>query len=71
MIYVNDNYGHWHSDKSRLVAAFSEGNCPGRELVKRIAPREDDYFVIKPHISGLFMLPTFQFYAKAGLADWF
>jgi nicotinamidase-related amidase len=54
VIYVNDNYGHWHSDKSRLVAAFSEGNCPGRELVKRIAPREDDYFVIKPQISGFY-----------------
>src|ERR1700710_2419507 len=48
VIYVNDNYGHWHSDKSRMVAAFSVDDCPGQEIVKRMAPREDDYFVIKP-----------------------
>jgi nicotinamidase-related amidase len=54
VIYVNDNYGHWHSDKSRLVAAFSEEGCPGREMVKRIAPRENDYFIIKPQISGFY-----------------
>lgn len=54
VIYVNDNYGHWHSDKSRLIAAFSREDCPGQEMVKRIAPREDDYFVIKPQISGFY-----------------
>ena len=54
VIYVNDNYGHWHSDKSRMVAAFSVDDCPGQEIVKRMAPREDDYFVIKPQISGFY-----------------
>lgn len=54
VIYVNDNYGYWHSEKSKLIAAFSEEDCPGREMVKRIAPREDDYFVIKPQISAFY-----------------
>ena len=54
VIYVNDNYGHWHSDKSRMVAAFSVDGCPGQKIVKRMAPREDDYFVIKPQISGFY-----------------
>ena len=54
VIYVNDNYGYWHSDKSKLVAAFSGEDCPGREIVQRLAPREDDYFVIKPQISGFY-----------------
>jgi len=54
VIYINDNYGHWHSDKSRLVDAFSSGDYPGQKMVKQIAPRDDDYFVIKPQMSGFY-----------------
>jgi nicotinamidase-related amidase len=54
VIYVNDNYGQWHSDKSKLVAAFSRGDCPGADIVRRIAPRDDDYFVIKPQVSAFY-----------------
>ena len=54
VIYVNDNYGQWHSDKSKLVAAFSAPDCPGHAIVERIAPRADDYFVIKPQVSAFY-----------------
>jgi nicotinamidase-related amidase len=54
VIYVNDNYGQWHSDKSRLVAAFSADECPGAAMVRRVAPRENDYFVIKPQVSAFY-----------------
>jgi nicotinamidase-related amidase len=54
VIYVNDNYGQWHSDKSRIVEACQAEGRPGREIVRRIAPRDDDYFVIKPQFSGFY-----------------
>jgi nicotinamidase-related amidase len=54
VVYVNDNYGQWHSDKSRIVEACAELDKPGREVVRAIAPRPDDYFVIKPQVSGFY-----------------
>jgi nicotinamidase-related amidase len=54
VIYVNDNYGQWHSDKSRIVEACEADDSPGRDLVRKIAPRDDDYFVIKPQFSGFY-----------------
>lgn len=54
VIYVNDNYGQWHSEKSRIVEACAAEDCPGRDIVMRIAPRMDDYFIIKPQFSGFY-----------------
>ncbi|MDG2520474.1 cysteine hydrolase [Caulobacter segnis] len=53
-LYVNDNYGHWRSDSSRIVAACTAPEAPGRRIVEQIAPRKRDYFVIKPHVSGFY-----------------
>ena len=54
IVYVNDNYGQWHSDKSKLVEQFSQQDCPGSPIVRKIAPRDDDYFVIKPQVSAFY-----------------
>ena len=54
VVYVNDNYGQWHSDKTKIVEACGANDSAGRELVNRIAPRRDDYFVIKPQFSGFY-----------------
>jgi nicotinamidase-related amidase len=53
VIYVNDNFGEWHSERYRLVerALASPG---AREFVARLAPRDGDYFVIKPQFSGFY-----------------
>jgi len=53
VIYVNDNFGEWHSERFRLVerALASEG---GREFVAGLAPRDGDYFIIKPQFSGFY-----------------
>src|SRR5438874_8580033 len=53
-IYVNDNYGRWQSDFSRLIEHCLEDDVPGRELVQILHPEEDDYFVLKPKDSGFF-----------------
>jgi nicotinamidase-related amidase len=51
VIYVNDNFGEWHSEKSRLIA---RARPFGGELVARLAPRECDFFVIKPQLSAFY-----------------
>ncbi len=51
-IYVNDNFGRWRSDVNALV-----GHCRASraaEMVDRLQPAEDDYFVFKPKHSGFF-----------------
>jgi nicotinamidase-related amidase len=51
VIYVNDNFGEWHSEKSRLVETAVER---GGEMVRRLVPRDGDYFVLKPQLSGFY-----------------
>ncbi len=53
-IYVNDNFGHWHSEKSRIIDHCLRADSAGHALVERLRPREDDYFVIKPQFSGFY-----------------
>lgn len=54
VVYVNDNYGQWHSEKSKIVSACQARDMPGRRMVARIKPRDSDYFVIKPQFSGFY-----------------
>jgi len=54
VVYVNDNYGQWHSEKSRIVKACLGANETGQEIATHIAPRDDDYFIIKPQFSGFY-----------------
>ncbi|MDF2640429.1 MAG: isochorismatase [Novosphingobium lindaniclasticum] len=51
VIYVNDNFGEWHSERSRLVAQALDG---GEEIARLLEPARDDYFVIKPQFSGFY-----------------
>jgi nicotinamidase-related amidase len=51
VIYVNDNFGEWHSERSRLVdSALEHGNA----VSERLKPNEADYFIIKPQFSGFY-----------------
>lgn len=49
VIYVNDNFGQWHSERSALIE-----HAGNRLIVPAIAPRVGDYFVIKPQFSGFY-----------------
>lgn len=49
VIYVNDNFGEWHSEQRRIVnRALATGAS------KDLAPRKRDYFIIKPQFSGFY-----------------
>jgi len=54
VVYVNDNYGQWHSDRAKIVEACTAPGRLGETIAKRLAPRKSDYFVIKPQVSGFY-----------------
>jgi nicotinamidase-related amidase len=54
VIYINDNYGKWQSDFKKLIEHCLTGSERGREVVEKLLPIEDDYFVLKPKHSGFF-----------------
>jgi nicotinamidase-related amidase len=49
VIYVNDNFGEWHSEKSLLVERARK-----RLVHPQLAPNDKDYFIIKPQFSGFY-----------------
>jgi len=51
VIYVNDNFGEWHSERSRLIDHALEN---GNGVSERLRPTKDDYFIIKPQFSGFY-----------------
>ena len=53
-IYVNDNFGKWQSDLTRLLEHTLGTENRGRLMVELLRPRDDDYFVLKPKHSGFF-----------------
>ena len=54
VVYVNDNFGHWRSERSRILDHCRRPESPNRALVERMAPRERDLFVIKNQFSGFY-----------------
>jgi len=54
VIYANDNFGRWKSDFRRILERCLQDGTRGRPLAERLAPAEDDYFVLKPKHSAFF-----------------
>ena len=54
VIYVNDNFGKWQSDFSKLLTHCLEEDVCGKPVVEILRPEDDDYFVLKPKHSGFF-----------------
>ena len=54
VIYVNDNYGHWGSEKDEIVSRAGRASAAAKTIVGRLTPRKSDYFVIKPQFSGFY-----------------
>ena len=54
VIYVNDNFGRWRSDFHAQIEHCMNDGVPGKEVIERLRPDEEDYFVLKPKHSGFF-----------------
>jgi len=52
VVYVNDNFGRWRSDFQTLVSVCSEPERPGAAIAELLKPTPQDFFVLKPHLSG-------------------
>jgi nicotinamidase-related amidase len=57
VIYVNDNFGQWRSDATKLLAYCLRTHCSGRPFVEAIRPDVNDYFVLKPMHSAFYHTP--------------
>ncbi len=55
VLYVNDNFGDWRSEKEVLVGRCLEAK--GGQFVRPLLPDSEDYFVLKPMHSGFYMTP--------------
>lgn len=56
-IYVNDNSGHWNSDRHELIDRCLNLKSKAADIVRLIEPDQEDYFVLKPRHSGFFASP--------------
>jgi nicotinamidase-related amidase len=52
VIYANDNFGRWRSSFGTLIDYCSSKR--GGAIVKKLAPRKNDYFVLKPKNSAFY-----------------
>jgi nicotinamidase-related amidase len=55
VIYVNDNFGHWRSNRDELVEEALQGEHP--DLVEPIRPRDESLFVVKARHSIFYQTP--------------
>ncbi len=54
VIYVNDNFGLWHSSFPEVYAHCTRRKARGRPVSLQLKPTHDDYFILKPQHSGFF-----------------
>jgi nicotinamidase-related amidase len=54
-IYVNDNFGAWHSNRDELLRTALEGRFG--HLVEPLAPHDDSLFVVKARHSIFYQTP--------------
>ena len=57
VIYVNDNFGQWHSNAEKLLAYCLRAECEGRRFVEAVQPDPDDYCILKPMHSAFYQTP--------------
>jgi len=56
-IYVNDNFGQWRSEMSKLIRYCLRPEAPGRAFVEQLRPDDEDYSVLKPMHSAFYQTP--------------
>jgi nicotinamidase-related amidase len=57
VIYVNDNFGQWRSDLSKMLDHCLRPKAVGRRFVEQVRPHKEDYFVLKPKHSAFYQTP--------------
>jgi nicotinamidase-related amidase len=69
VIYVNDNLGPWRSDIQAMLARCLRRSAPGRDVVRQIAPADDDFVLLKPKHSGFYATPLAALLEQCGARE--
>ena len=69
VVYVNDNFGHWRSEFSELLAHCRKQPGAASTLARRLAPGPDDYTVLKPRNSGFDQTPLELLLSRLGARE--
>lgn len=56
-VYANDHYGAWHSEFRDVKAQCAQKGGVAAELVRLLAPQEQDYVILKPRHSAFYGTP--------------
>jgi len=67
VVYVNDNFSRWRSDFKTIVAICSEPGRPGATIARMLKPAPEDYFVLKPMLSGFHETPLHMLLQSGGV----
>ena len=68
VIYVNDNFGQWRSDASKVLAYCLRPEAPSTAFVEQLRPDDEDYFILKPMHSGFYQTPLELLLKHLGVA---
>jgi nicotinamidase-related amidase len=55
VLYANDSFGVWNGDVRGLVQRALDG--PGGDVLAKVAPHDDDAFIVKPRYSAFDLTP--------------
>lgn len=66
IIYVNDNFGDWCSERSVLLSYCLRSEAKGRRFVEKLQPDKKDYFVLKPMHSAFYQTPLEMLLQRLG-----
>lgn len=67
VIYVNDNFGHWRSNASKLLEYCLRPESPSRKFVEAIRPDDKDYLILKPKHSAFYQTPLDTLLGQLGV----
>ncbi len=54
VVYVNDNFGKWRSDFTKQLKHSQSKSVRGHKIARLLAPKTDDYFVLKAKHSAFY-----------------
>jgi len=70
VIYVNDNFEHWHDTFQSTIEHVQQNSNEGRRVVELLRPGKDDYYVLKPHRSGFYKTPLGVLLDELDVNEW-
>lgn len=69
VIYVNDNFRHWHDTFETTIDHVEKNSDEGRRVVEILRPGRDDFYILKPHRSGFYKTPLGVLLSELGINE--